>query len=175
MRSHGSQCRALTWKCHFIGKIVNFVFSFQHAQHATTWTNSCNGMTHGVMQVNRCPDWYIIENMFQTKIWMGCPEGTVQIFTYKEPSSFETLGSQFSVLGDVPNSDFGSDQSPSSIGFWSHPKSESSGTKSPDPDPRESQICLLGGYKIIRPIMQGGGPFLTQPNLNVFLVWTWIL
>ncbi len=26
------------------------------SQHAITWTNSCNGMTHGVMQVNRCPD-----------------------------------------------------------------------------------------------------------------------
>ena len=25
-------------------------------QHANIWTNSCNHMTHGVMQVNRCPD-----------------------------------------------------------------------------------------------------------------------
>ncbi len=27
------------------------------SQHAITWPNSCNGMTHDVMQVNRCPDW----------------------------------------------------------------------------------------------------------------------
>ena len=30
------------------------------------------------------------------------------------------------------------------IGLWSESKSEFSGTGSPDPDPRESQICLLG-------------------------------
>ncbi len=49
----------------FFGKIVNFLFSFNDysackymdTQHATTWANSCSRMTHGVMQVNRCPDW----------------------------------------------------------------------------------------------------------------------
>ncbi len=30
------------------------------------------------------------------------------------------------------------------MGPWSDPKSEFSGTESPDPDPRESQKCLLG-------------------------------
>ncbi len=30
------------------------------------------------------------------------------------------------------------------MGLWLDPKSEFSGTESPDPDPRESQICLLG-------------------------------
>ena len=55
---------------------------------------------------------------------MTNPEGMVRTFPHEEPSSFETLGSQFSALGDVPNSDFG--------------------TESLDPDPRESQICLLG-------------------------------
>ncbi len=68
----------------------------------------------------------------------------VQTFAHEEPSSFETMGPQFSVLGDVPNWDSGQTQSPSSIGFWSDPKSEFSGNESPDPDPRESQICLLG-------------------------------
>ncbi len=73
----------------------------------------------------------------------------VRTLTHEEPSSFGTPGSQFSVRGDVQNSDFGSDQSPSSIGFWSDPKSEFSGTKSPDPDPQESQICILGyTYKL---------------------------
>ncbi len=36
-------------------------------------------------------------------------------------------------------------QSLNSIELWSDPKSEFSGTKSLDPDPWESQICLLGG------------------------------
>ncbi len=70
----------------FFGKMVNFLFSFNSeigwqnvyfnfismttimlvhdysackymdTQHATIWTNSCSRMTHGVMQVNRCPD-----------------------------------------------------------------------------------------------------------------------
>ena len=30
------------------------------------------------------------------------------------------------------------------IGQWSEPKAKFSGTESPDPDLRESQICLLG-------------------------------
>ncbi len=30
------------------------------------------------------------------------------------------------------------------MGPWSDPKSEFSGTEGPDPDPRESQKCLLG-------------------------------
>ncbi len=54
------------------------------------------------------------------------------------------LGLSFSVLGDVPNWDSGQTQSPSSIGLWLDPKFEFSGTKSPDPDPGESQIYLLG-------------------------------
>ncbi len=36
------------------------------------------------------------------------------------------------------------------MGLWSDPKSEFCGTESPYPDPRESQICLLGmlfGYR----------------------------
>ncbi len=51
--------------------------------------------------------------------------------THEEPSSFETLGFQFSILGDTPN-------------WESDPKSEFSGTESLYPDPCESQICLLG-------------------------------
>ncbi len=47
----------------------------------------------------------------------------------------------FSILGDVPNCDSVQTENPSSIGLWSDPKSES-----PDQDPRESQICLLGYY-----------------------------
>ncbi len=39
-------------------------------------------------------------------------------------------------------------QSLSSIGLWSDPKYEFSGTESPDPDPRESQICLRGSEYI---------------------------
>ncbi len=87
-------------------------------------------------------DLYSIWNDLPTTL----PEGMVRTFTHGKPSSFETLGSHFSGLGDVPNSDFGSDQSLSSIGLWSDIKSEFSGTESPDPDPRESQICLLGWY-----------------------------
>ncbi len=68
----------------------------------------------------------------------------VWIFTHEEPNSFEILGSQFSVLGDVPNWDSGQTQNLSSIGLWSHPKSEFSRTESPDPDPWESHTCLLG-------------------------------
>ncbi len=60
----------------------------------------------------------------------------------RNPDSFETLGSQFSVLGDVPNWDSGQTQNLSSIGLCSDTKLEFSGTESPDPDPRESQICL---------------------------------
>ena len=30
---------------------------YMDSQHAITWTISCNGMTHGATQVNRCPDW----------------------------------------------------------------------------------------------------------------------
>ncbi len=67
----------------------------------------------------------------------------VSTLTHEEPSSFETMGSQFSALGDVPNWNSGQTQILSSIGLWSEPKSELSGTKSPDPDPRESQICIL--------------------------------
>ncbi len=62
----------------------------------------------------------------------------------EEPGSFETLWSQFSVLGDVENWDFGQIQSLSSLGLWSDPKSEFSGTESLDPDPQESRKCLLG-------------------------------
>ena len=88
------------------------------------------------------------------------PEGIVRTFTHEEPSSFETLGSQFSLLelcqiGSLcrprgrttaapppPGS-----QTKSSSSFWirSDPNSEFSGTKSPDPDPQEPQTCLLGG------------------------------
>ncbi len=71
----------------------------------------------------------------------------VRTFTHEEPSSFETLGSQFSVLGDVPNWDSGQTQSLRYIGLWSDPKSEFSGTESPDPDPLESQKCLLGAIR----------------------------
>ena len=53
-------------------------------------------------------------------------------------------GLTFSVLGDVPNWDSGQTQSPILIGLWSDQQSESPGTESPDPDPQESQICLLG-------------------------------
>ena len=74
------------------------------------------------------------------------PEDMVRTFTQEEPSSFETLGSQFSGLGDVPNWDSGQAQSASFIGLWLYLKSEFSGTESPDRDPRESQICLLGYY-----------------------------
>ncbi len=35
---------------------MSFFGKKMDSQHAITWTNSCNGMTHGVMQVNRCPD-----------------------------------------------------------------------------------------------------------------------
>ncbi len=44
------------------------------------------------------------------------PEGMVRTFNHEEPSSFETLGSQFSVLRVVPNWDSGQTQSPSSLG-----------------------------------------------------------
>ena len=56
-------------------------------------------------------------------------------------------GLSFPVLGDVPNWDSGQTKSPSSILLWSDPKSEFSGTESPDPDPWESQICLLGSLR----------------------------
>ena len=69
-----------------------------------------------------------------------------KVTTPEEPRSFETLGSQFSVLGDVPNLDSGQTQSTSSIRLLSDPKSEFSGTKSLDPDSQESQICLLGQF-----------------------------
>ena len=69
------------------------------------------------------------------------PEGMVRTFTFEEPSSFETLGFQFFCTGRCVKLGL---QSPSSIELWSDPKFEFSGTKSPDPDPRESQICLLG-------------------------------
>ena len=72
------------------------------------------------------------------------PECMVRTFTHEEPSSFETLGSRFSALV-VPNRDSGQTESPSSLWLlWSDQKSGFSGTESPDPDPRESQICLLG-------------------------------
>ena len=64
------------------------------------------------------------------------PEDIVWTFTHKEPSSFETLGSQF-LSPPVP-------MHGGLIGLRSDTKSEFSGTESPDPDPRESQICLLG-------------------------------
>ena len=45
------------------------------------------------------------------------PEGMVRTFTHEELSSFEALGSQFSVLGDVPNWDSCQTQNPSSLGL----------------------------------------------------------
>ena len=69
------------------------------------------------------------------------PGDMVRTFTHEEPSSFETLGSQFFCTRRCEKLGL---QSPSSVGFWSDPKSEFSRTESPDPDPRESQICLLG-------------------------------
>ena len=62
-------------------------------------------------------------------------------FCGSRPPGFETLGSQFFCTRRCVKLGL---QSPSSVGFWSNPKSEFSGTESPDPDPRESQICLLG-------------------------------
>ena len=66
----------------------------------------------------------------------------VRTFTHKEPSSFETLRSQFFCTRRCVKL---GPQSPSSIEFWSDPKFEFSGTESLNPDPRESQIWLLGG------------------------------
>ncbi len=50
-------------------------------------------------------------------------------FTHKEPSSFETLGSQFFSTGRCAK-----------LGLWSDPKSEFSRSENPDPEPQESQI-----------------------------------
>ncbi len=36
------------------------------------------------------------------------------------------------------------------VGPWSDPKSEFSGTESPDPDPQESQKCLLGLLNMLK-------------------------
>ncbi len=40
----------------------------------------------------------------------------VRTFTHEEPSSLQTVGLSFSVLGDVPNWDSGQTQSPSPLG-----------------------------------------------------------
>ena len=40
-------------------------------------------------------------------------------------------------------------QSPSSLELWSDAKFEFSETECPDPDPRESQICLMGCYSCV--------------------------
>ncbi len=54
MHSHGN---AIFWKnCQFSVFLDYSACKYMDTQHATTWTNSCNGVTHGVMQVNRCPD-----------------------------------------------------------------------------------------------------------------------
>ena len=47
----------------------------------------------------------------------------------------------FSKAGLTPGLQF---ETGTLVGPWSDPKSEFSGTESPDPDPRESQKCLLG-------------------------------
>ncbi len=69
----------------------------------------------------------------------------VRTFTHEELSLFETqLGSQFFCTKRCVQPGL---QSWSSIGFWSDTKSEFSGAESPDPDPQESQIFLLGIIK----------------------------
>ncbi len=60
------------------------------------------------------------------------------------PVHLRLWGLSFSILGDVSNWESGQTQSPSSIEIWPDPKSEFSWTESLDPDPQESQICLLG-------------------------------
>ena len=75
----------------------------------------------------------------------------------RNPVNLRLWGLSFSVKGDVPNLDSDQIQGPSSIGLWSDPKSEFSGTKSPDPDPRESQICLLGASTASEPLTSLGG------------------
>ena len=74
---------------------------------------------------------------FSQKTWSG-------LSPTRNPVHLRLWGLSFSVLGDVANWDSGETQSPSSIGLYTDPKSEFSGTESSDPDPRESQICLLG-------------------------------
>ncbi len=53
MHSHGNVI--------FLKKIQFSACKYMDSQHAITWTNSYNGMTHGVMQVNRCPDWFWVQ------------------------------------------------------------------------------------------------------------------
>ncbi len=85
------------------------------------------------------------------------PEDMVQTFTHEEPTSYETLGSHLFCtrrcaklgLWSDPKSEFEKEKQwpllgGSMIGLWSDQQSESPGTESPDPDPQESQICLLG-------------------------------
>ncbi len=65
----------------------------------------------------------------------------IQAFTNEEPSSFETLGSQFSILGVVPNWD----PKPEFSMILVRPKNPSClGLKNLDPVPWASQISPSG-------------------------------
>ncbi len=71
----------------------------------------------------------------------------VRAFTHGEPSSFETLGSQFFCTRKLePNYQTGTLVRSKVRVLWDSGQTQSlsfSGTESPDPDPQEYQICLL--------------------------------
>ncbi len=93
---------------------------------------------------------YGIGNILEITDHLACQAGSTTQKTWsglspkRNPVHLRLWILSFNVLWDVPSWDSAQTQSLSSIGLWSDPKSEFSGTKSPDPDPLESQICLLG-------------------------------
>ncbi len=68
----------------------------------------------------------------------------------RNPVHLRLWGFSFSVLGDVANWDSGETQNPSSIGLYTDPKSEFSGTESPDTSPKGRPLYLgTQGQKIV--------------------------
>ena len=93
----------------FFGKIDNCLFSIMwvhdyseckyiDTHHAITWTNSCNGMTHGVMQVNKCPNWIHTWYFFLVVWTFAFPWPYMNIISVKYTLNNEQIKRELSML-----------------------------------------------------------------------------